>query len=176
VFSALGDDHWTLWATRLAAWMYYDLGDHDRASDLHQDVVRRARATGADSMAATSLGALAEYALYEDRVEDAMPMLHESTRIYREIGDLSMIAMNLCRFALALAIDAKPLDSARMLASAEALFEEIGRSIDTWIVKMNDLTRATVRTQLDEAAFAEAWEQGKKLTLDEAVALALEAE
>ena len=29
-----------------------------------------------------------------------------------------------------------------------------------------------VRTQLDQAAFAEAWEQGQALTVDEAVALA----
>ena len=173
-FSALGDDHLTLWATRLAAWMYYDLGDHDRARDLHQDVVRRARATGADSMAATSLGALAEYALNEGRVEDALPMLRESTRVYGEIGDLSMIATNLCRFALAWAVDAKPLEGAQMLARAEALFEEAGRVINPWIVRMNDLTRATVRTLLDEAAFADACEQGRQLTLDEALALVLD--
>ena len=30
-------------------------------------------------------------------------------------------------------------------------------------------------TQLDEAAFAEAWEQGQALTADEAVALALDS-
>ena len=30
-----------------------------------------------------------------------------------------------------------------------------------------------MRAQLDEAAFAEAWEAGAKLSLDEAVALAL---
>ncbi len=32
-----------------------------------------------------------------------------------------------------------------------------------------------VREQLDDAAFTEAWEEGRKLTADEAVALALES-
>ena len=44
-----------------------------------------------------------------------------------------------------------------------------------WAAKINEETLTTIRTQLDEAAFAEAWEQGRALTLDEAVALALES-
>jgi hypothetical protein len=38
---------------------------------------------------------------------------------------------------------------------------------------MNEKTLAALRVQLDEEAFARAWEEGKKLTADEAVALAL---
>jgi non-specific serine/threonine protein kinase len=172
-FSALGDEHWTLWATRLVAWMCFERGDRARARELHEDVVRRARATGDDSMAATSLGALAEYDSYEGHVEHALPMLVESTRIYRELGDPFSIAMNLCRFALALAIDARPFAAARMLASAETIFGELGRSVDSWIMEMNNSTREKVSAQLDEAAFDEAWEAGTKLSFDEAVALAL---
>jgi hypothetical protein len=32
---------------------------------------------------------------------------------------------------------------------------------------------ALIREQLDDAAFSEAWDQGRKLTMDEVVALAL---
>jgi hypothetical protein len=39
---------------------------------------------------------------------------------------------------------------------------------------MNEETLATIRTQLDDGAFADAWEQGRKLTLEDAVALALD--
>jgi len=44
---------------------------------------------GNEPMLATSLGALAEYAIYDGLVQDALPMLKESTRIYRDLGDLS---------------------------------------------------------------------------------------
>ena len=39
---------------------------------------------------------------------------------------------------------------------------------------MNEKTLATIRVQLDDDAFAEAWEKGRPLTADEAVALALD--
>ena len=41
-------------------------------------------------------------------------------------------------------------------------------------MRINEKTLAVIRPQLDEAAFAEAWEQGQSLTTDEAVALALD--
>jgi hypothetical protein len=40
---------------------------------------------------------------------------------------------------------------------------------------MNEETFAAIRARLDERAFAEAWEQGRLLTIDEAVALVLES-
>jgi hypothetical protein len=40
---------------------------------------------------------------------------------------------------------------------------------------MNKETLAAIRARLDESAFAEAWEQGQVLTIDEAVVLALES-
>jgi hypothetical protein len=40
---------------------------------------------------------------------------------------------------------------------------------------MNERTLAAIRAQLDEAAFAEAWEQGRTLTADRAVDLALDS-
>lgn len=43
------------------------------------------------------------------------------------------------------------------------------------VVKMNEQTLATIRTQLDGEALAEAWEQGRALTIDDAVALALDS-
>ena len=41
---------------------------------------------------------------------------------------------------------------------------------------MNETTLAAIRTQLDDAAFAEAWEQGRKLTVGDAATLALDSE
>jgi predicted ATPase len=173
-FRELGDDHYTLLATRLLAWMYYELGDRERARALHEDVVRRARALRNERMEATSLGALGEYAVIEGRARDALPMLKESTRIYRNLGELSEIAVNLCRFACALALGGRAGTAARLLARSEALHEEIGAAPPLWLAELKEETLAKIRTQLDEAALAEAWEQGKALTVDEAVALALE--
>ena len=172
-FLELEDDHYILLAMRLVAWMCYDQGDRDRARMLHEDVVRRARASGNERMQATSLGALAEYAINDGRVSESLPMLSESTRIYRELGDRHAVAINVCRYARAAAAAGRAEAAARILSTAEVLRDEIGVSWSYWVVEMNDATLATIRAQLYEGAFAEAWEEGAKLSIDEAVALAL---
>lgn len=173
-FRDLGDQHYILLATRLLAWTSYDLGDHARARALHEEVVRKARATDNERMQATSLGALAEYALYERRIDAALPMLKESTRIYRDLGERLEIGVNLARFARAFAVGGSAETAARLLSSSEALHAEIGASARPFVAEMNAGTLSTIRTKLDEATFAEAWEQGRALTLDGAVALALD--
>jgi hypothetical protein len=46
--------------------------------------------------------------------------------------------------------------------------------VPRYIAKRNEETLATIRVQLDEPV-AEAWQQGRTLTADEAVALALDS-
>ena len=171
-FDQLGDEHYTLLAMRLVAWMCYDQGERDRARALHEDVVRRARLSGNERMQATSLGALAEYAINDERLTEALPMLKESTRIYRDLGERHVIAVNLCRFARAAAATGRAEIAARLLSNAEVLREEIGVRWAYWVVEMNDVTLSDIRAQLEDTAFAEAWEQGRRLPVDEALALA----
>jgi hypothetical protein len=68
---------------------------------------------------------------------------------------------------------AKPESAARLLGWFDAQQEELG--VAPWVAKMNEGTLAAVHAQLDEAAFAAAWEGGQKLTVDEAPALALDS-
>jgi len=102
-------------------------------------------------------------------------MLKDSLRISRDLGELLTIAVDLGRFASVLAAEGKAAMAARLLSSSEALTEERGASVVWWAGRRNEETLATIRTHLDEAALAEAWEQGQGLTADEAVALALDS-
>jgi len=171
-FDELGDEHWVVFNTRMLAWANYELGDVGRARELHEQVVARARAIGASHVEAGSLGALGEYLVIEGRVEEAVELLKESTRIFFELKDPLYIAMNLCRFARVLAISGHAREAAQLLSRAEALQAEIGRVIDFFsMAKFNDETRAFNRAQLDETAIARAAEEGRKLTVDDALAL-----
>jgi predicted ATPase len=173
-FEGLGDEHWVVYNTRMLAWANYELGDIGRARELHEQVVPRARSIGASHIEASSLGALGEYAVVEGRLQEAVELLGESMRIYLELKDPEFIAANLCRLARVKALSGHPLESSQLLARAEALYQEIGRAIDPWLVKFNEETRTTNRGRLDETAIASAVEEGRKLTVDQAVALALE--
>jgi hypothetical protein len=124
-------------------------------------------------MQAQSLGALAEYAINDGLVTEALPMLNESTRIYRDLGARHELAVNLCRVARAAAAGEGKDAATQILSAAEVLRDEIGVSWSYWVVEMNDVTLAAIATQLDDEAFADAWERGGTLTLDEAFALAV---
>lgn len=99
-------------------------------------------------------------------------MLEESYRILRELNDLLLIATGVGRFASLLALAGRAAVAAQVLSCSTALLEEIGAR-PPWFSRISRKTLALIHSQLDDAAFAETWEQGMTLTADEAVALAL---
>jgi predicted ATPase/DNA-binding SARP family transcriptional activator len=175
VFREHDDEHSALLATRNLAAIYADLGHGERARALYEDNLARARATHNDRIEASTLGALAMIALDEDRLEDAASLLKSSLRIHETLRDVLDTAVDLCRFASVLARQGRAATAARLLASFESLGDEVGIR-RSGVAEMNETTLAAIRTQLDDAAIAETWEQGLKLTVGEAVTLALDSE
>lgn len=174
LFRDLGDDLRVMWGTRALAWAHAELGDLERARPLYEDALHQARATGNKLFEGVVLGSLSWLAVREDRVQDAPPLVRESLRLKRDFGDRIEIAVSLCHAARTIAAAGQADAAARLLACFEALSEEIGGS-HPWVTRMNDETLPIIRAALDAAEFAEAWEQGRRLTADEAIALALDA-
>jgi non-specific serine/threonine protein kinase len=173
-FSELGDRHYAMLATRLLAWSYSELGDPARALALHEENLGEARATGDEHIEAQSLEAIAHLSVTQGRPLEAVPMLERAYEIHHRLGDPFRLAIAVGRFARVVASTGSAETAAMLLSCSEALFEEIGASAP-WVLWMNEETLATVRTQLDETAIAEARERGRTLTADEAVALALKS-
>lgn len=121
-----------------------------------------------------ALAFLADIAVDQGRVQDAVSAAESSYRIFRDLGDLLNIAICVCSFARALTLAGKPEVAARVLASSVALHEEIGAGL-LQLASMSATTLTAIRHQLDEATFTDAWDQGRTLTADEAVALALDS-
>ena len=84
-------------------------------------------------------------------------------RIDRDLGHRLDIMIDVGRFAHALAVAGRAGTAAQLLSRAEALCEELGVS-EPRAARRNDETLTTIHTQLDDAAFAEAWEEGGALT------------
>lgn len=97
----------------------------------------------------------------------------EALAAAQELGQKILISYSLDGFA-ALAVkrgDAEP--AARLAGAAEHLRKSIGFEIDTSDRRFRDAYLAELRAALDEADFADAYEQGHKLKLEEAIVLAL---
>jgi predicted negative regulator of RcsB-dependent stress response len=174
LFAAVGDEHYALRATRSLAWAYYESGDVERAREVAEGNLRHARATGDEYIQGVTLSQLADYATEQGRLDDAVSLLEQSHRILRHVGDPLWGPAVVCRLARVLAQAGRAATAARVLAGPAAVLEESG-AMPPWLARINDETLGVVRMQLDEAAFTDAWEQGQTLTVDEAVALALDS-
>ena len=175
IYRELGDDIEIVAATRALAFTHASRGELDRARALHEANLDRARTLGVKDLEAATLGSLAMLAADERRVDDAVELTRANLRAARETGMLHTTAQSLCRAARVLGVLlGRPEDAARLLACFEGLQEQIGVSA-FWVAKMNEQTAAAIRSELAEPALAAAAEQGRALTLDQAVAAALDA-
>jgi predicted ATPase/class 3 adenylate cyclase len=173
-FADLGDEHYELLADSLVAWTSEELGDIERGRVLEEETLRRARVSGNRRIEAMALKGLAWHAREEGRIEDALSLLNQALVIHRELGERIEIAGVLSAFARVLAVAGRSEDAVQLLSASHRLYDEYGTS-QTWVSHRDEETLEMLHAQLDDAAFEKAWEEGRKLTADEAVALALEA-
>jgi predicted ATPase/class 3 adenylate cyclase len=171
----MGDEHFALLASRNLAWMHAELGDHLRARALHEENLQRARSLRNERVEASSLAALAQYAFDEKRTTEARAMLARSLCLWRDLANRLEIAVTLTQIAKVIASDGHATIAAQLLSRAEALHHEIGAAIAPWVATDAEQTRNAIRAHLEAPAFEEATEQGKSLTTDEALELALNA-
>jgi ATP/maltotriose-dependent transcriptional regulator MalT len=175
LFRELGDELYVLIASVNLAWVTGEAGDLEAERAIHEENLRLARSLGNRRVEATSLAQLAIFARDEGRLQDAAAMLREAIRTEHLLGNVLWLAIDLGRLASVLALAGKTEKAARLLSSSEALTENLGAGVPWWAKRRNEQTLATIRTQLDEDAVAEARERGRALTVDEAVSFALEA-
>jgi predicted ATPase len=174
LFREAGDSFQALMTTRMLAWAYDELGESHRARGLMQDVLQQARAAQDKHVEVHALESLAIDAALEGRIEDATSLLGEAWKLNRDLGDRFRAAILVCRFARVLALASRAEVAGRVLAAGEKLYEEMGGSPMGWLQRGNDQALTLIRAELDEATFAEVYDEGTSLTADEAVALALE--
>ncbi len=174
LFRELGDEHYDLIASTNLAWVTGELGDPARERAMHEDVLRRARGSGSERMEAGALAQLALFARDDGHLEEAASMLREAIRLEHGHGNVLEVAINLARLASVLARAGRAPTSARLLSSSDSITTRVGASVPQWAVRRNEETLTILRARLGAAALAEAIGDGRTLTVDQAVALALD--
>jgi predicted ATPase/class 3 adenylate cyclase len=161
-------------ANRTRAWVYEELGDMDRFWRLTEENLEHSRTHGHRRIEARSLGILAEKATNDGRFDDAHELLVQSLHIDRELGNVLFMCIDLVRFAVAHIREGRPQVAVRLISRAVADMYEKGFSLESWMTREVDDATTAARARLDKAAFDAAWEDGKRMSLDEAVELALQ--
>jgi tetratricopeptide (TPR) repeat protein len=174
-FRELGDAHYATVTIFNLAWVVGDLGDHERDRALLQEALEQARALRIERLEGAALVQLSIMERDDGRLADASSMLKQGLRISHRLGDRLDVAIGLGRLASILVLLGQAELAARLVASSEALTEQVGTRMFYWAAERNEQTLAAIRAQLDGAALEAAWHQGRAMTMDEAMALALES-
>jgi predicted ATPase len=169
-FRSVGDEHYTLLAQYALSWIYTETGELERAKELVEETLGEARAAGNKRMTALSLRGLSLHARLEGRFEEALGMLHEAYALYKTVGDRSFVGDLLARRAHVLAAAGKPIEGARVLSKSDAVTREMALRRRESYQRRYEETVAAIRSELDDDAFARAWEDGQALTEEEAAA------
>jgi predicted ATPase/class 3 adenylate cyclase len=134
-------------------------------------ILRELGDRGAVGTALENLGNVA----YEQGELAAARALHvESLTLRRQVGDKLGVVISLERLAAVAASLASPLRAARIWGAAERIRAEIGSALEPKERSQLDQRVAAAGEALgDDAAFDRAWEDGRSLTLEQAIDIAL---
>jgi predicted ATPase/class 3 adenylate cyclase/Tfp pilus assembly protein PilF len=154
----------------------WEEGDYPVARSLREESLAVFRELGDRSGMAASLNNLGRVVGEQGDYSAARQFHEECLTILFELGDRGGIAESLESLALLGVAQAQMEQVARLLGAAEALRKAIGAPRPTFERTEVDGASAATRTALGEAAFAAAWEEGRRMSLEEAVEYALSAE
>jgi non-specific serine/threonine protein kinase len=152
-------------------------GDIERATAVSEEAASMLRGrTNRNYYLAEVLENLGWAALLQGCSEQAKALFAESLGLRRELGDKLTAPNTVEALASAAAAQGEAERTARLYGVVEKLNEVMGIPQDAGEDALTGPYLAAARSQLDEAAWQEAWTQGRAMTLEEAISYALQEE
>jgi len=149
-------------------------GAYARATQLLEESLELRRQLGNKWGVGVSLGSLGWVSMREGNWNRATARLGESLEVRREIGDKGGSAWCLERLAEVALAQGQAEKAVRLLSAASVLRISIGSVIDPADQAEYQNRRAALRAELGEERFVAIWTEGRALTLEQAIAYALE--
>jgi non-specific serine/threonine protein kinase len=149
-------------------------GDLDRAAQLLDETLTFSRARGASHGVANVLRTMAMHACRRGDVERATALLDESLRLFHGLADVPCSWNQLVLVAHVATKAGHHTRAARLLGAADVQQRASGMVPLNIARAVHDETIAAARSGLGEDAYAAAWAEGRAMTLEQAVAYALE--
>ena len=148
-------------------------GDYKRAVALHEESLELAREAEDGLAMALSLGmgTFASLGLGDDR--RARALCEEGLRLSLQPRVMNVTAFHLHASAALASSQGRPARSAKLWGAAESVRETIGAKLSPVELEVYGPYIDSARTRLEEAAWEEAWAEGKAMRVEEAVEYAL---
>jgi predicted ATPase/class 3 adenylate cyclase len=149
-------------------------GDDDGARTLLEESLTMLRAAGDTMQVAWTLNKLGRLAREQRDQERSQTLHRESLLLCRQLGATEWTIQGLEGMAHVARAVALPERSVRLNAAAQALRDAIGKTVARSRHAEHERELAAARTALGKQAFAAAWAEGRAMTLEQAVAFALD--
>ncbi|MGZ4400804.1 MAG: BTAD domain-containing putative transcriptional regulator [Gaiellaceae bacterium] len=149
-------------------------GDLSEAERLTQEALSTWRELGHTEGVAIGLSNLGIVAIEGNALEEAVPYLEESFELARRLGFTSQLAQGLGVCATVAARTSAPERAARLVAAVDALLGTIDVRLSPHGRMFREEAIAAFEAALTQAQLAEATEEGRAMSVDEAVGYGLE--
>ncbi len=152
----------------------YAEGDYDAAGSLFEESLTLSRRLESKHWIAAVLNNLGDVTLRREDYWTARVLYEESLARLRDAERTLDLAGSLESFARLAAATGGPGRAARLGGAGESLRERIGAPLPPSRRAEYEQSVTSARGQLEESAFTAAWNEGREMSLDLAVAYALE--
>jgi tetratricopeptide (TPR) repeat protein len=152
----------------------YFQGDYDRAEPLIEESLALAEERGDRHSVAISLGNLGLVAFARGNYERAATLQREVLLLRKVVTNRSHVAASLDKCAVIAAARQEAERAAQLFGAAAGLRAELGATQQSNDREYNERYIGIAREQLGDEAFTSAWEQGAAMSVEEAVAYALD--
>jgi tetratricopeptide (TPR) repeat protein len=150
-------------------------GDHERATALNEEAAALYRKRGHRGGLQAALDNLGWAALVGGDHERARALHQESLALSRELGDKYTASESLEGLACFAGAKGEVERAGRLFGAAEALREAVGYQQTHKERALREPYLATARSRLGEAPWARAWERGRSMAFEDAIAYPLGA-
>jgi predicted ATPase len=174
VFSKSGNNRQAIRTLGMLAWLAIAQRDFASARSATEEALALSREAGDRWGIVTNAGNLGHVLVREGRFEEALGPLSESVLLAHDERGVDGVAHALIEVAGAAAGLGKYGQAVVMLGGAEALLERTEGVADWLTLEWQEETLARLRKELDKERLSDFWERGRKMTLDELVAYAVE--
>jgi predicted ATPase/transcriptional regulator with XRE-family HTH domain len=148
-------------------------GELERAAALYEESLQLYQAMADKRGIAILLSRMGEAAHLQGNYTRAIACYNESLTLYHELGDRKGVALCLDGVAGVASAQRHEECAARLYGAAAGLRQAIGACLPAAEQTLYEQQLATNQARLGTAAFAGLWEEGRGMTLDEAVVCAL---
>jgi predicted ATPase/DNA-binding SARP family transcriptional activator len=182
LFRELGDTHDIGWCLLFVGTLAYTQGDNRRARELWEESLARFRTRGELMGIGNILNYLGMIALDQGDYRQAGVQLRESLLVLSELGNSWQTGLALDALAGFLAAQGRQqIDTqaygrlaAKVFGAVETLRETLGAPLMLIYLEHHQRGVAAARALLDEPTFATEWAKGRAMTLEQAIAHALD--